>query len=212
LLKKKSKGTLGLERARAIIDAAGNSIGIREGRDALELELRQLLVRMELVRKQLSEIEQTIKGVIKKVPYIEILSSIPQVGQITLATILGEAGDFRQYQNVSQIIKLSGLNLYEISSGQHRGRKRITKRGRPLLRQMLYLAGLRLIKQEGVFSQFYKRLVEKGKAKPQAIVAMGCKLLRVLFAMVRDNRKFEEKDESPLLIVNQVRELSLIGA
>ena len=212
LLKKKSKGTLGLERARAIMNAAGNSIGIREGREALELELRQLLVRMELIRNQLSEIELTINGVIKKVPYIEILSSIPQVGQITLAAILGEAGDFRQYQNARQIIKLAGLNLYEISSGQHHGRKRITKRGRPLLRQMLYLAGLRLIKQKGAFYQFYKRLVEKGKAKPQAIVAMGCKLLRVLFAMVRSNSKFKEQNESPLLIVNQIRALPLIGA
>lgn len=194
------------------MDVAANSVGIKEGRGALELELKQLLVRMELIRKQLSEIEQTIKGVIEKVPYIEILSSVPQVGQITLAAILGEAGDFRQYQNARQIIKLSGLNLYEISSGQHHGRKRITKRGRPLLRQMLYLAGLRLTRQKGMFSQFYKRLVERGKAKPQAIVAVGCKLLRVLFALVRNNSKFEEKDESPLLIVNQVRELSLIGA
>jgi len=212
LLKKKSKGKLGLERARAIMDAAGNSIGIREGREALELELRQLLVRMELIRQQLSETELTINGVIKKVPYIEILSSVPQVGQITLAAILGEAGDFRQYQSARQIIKLAGLNLYEISSGKHHGRKRITKRGRPLLRQMLYLAGLRLIKQKGAFYQFYKRLVEKGKAKPQAIVAMGCKLLRVLFAMVRNNSKFKEQDESSLFMVNQIRALPLIGA
>ncbi len=194
------------------MDAAANSIGIREGREALELELRQLLVRMELVRNQLGEIEQTINRVIKEVPYIEILSSIPQVGQITLAAILGEAGDFRQYQNARQIIKFAGLNLYEISSGQHHGRKRITKRGRPLLRQMLYLAGLRLIKQQGAFYQFYKRLVERGKPKPQAIVAMGCKLLRVLFAMVRDNRKFKEQGENPALMINQIRALPLIGA
>lgn len=212
LLKQGSRKCLGLKRAQMIVEATRHSIGVQHGRTSLEMETQQLLERIEVNQKQLKEIEKQLASNLEKIPYIDVLLSIPQIGEITIATILGEAGDLRQYHNVRQIIKLAGLNLYEVSSGQYRGRKRIAKRGRPLLRQILYLAGLRLIKQKGFFYQFYRKLVEKGKAKPQAIVAVGCKLLRVLFAMVRDHRKFEEKIEDRPEYFRDEEKLLLVGA
>lgn len=122
---------------RLIIQTAHESIGIREGREILELELKQILERLEFIKKQIMEIEQTLKVRIKEVPKVETLLSLPAIGEISLGAILGEVGDMQQYHSAQQIIKLAGLNLYEISSGQSRGIKRISKRGRPLLRQTL---------------------------------------------------------------------------
>jgi transposase len=192
LLKKKTKGKLGVVRASLIVQAARVSIGIKEGRQVLELELKQLLDRLEFIRQQLKEVERSMKVALKKVPDIEILLSIPAIGEISLAAILGEIGDIRHYHSAREIIKLAGLNLYEISSGQHHGVKRISKRGRPLLRQMLYMASLRLIRAKGGFNDFYQRLIGKGKHKIPAIVAVMCKLVRVLFAMARDKQKYND--------------------
>jgi len=124
LLRKKTRGKLGINRAGLIVQTAQTSIGIKEGQVILELELKQILDRLEFIQKQLKEIEQTIKVIIKKVPDIDILLSIPAIGAISLATILGEVGDMQYYHSARQIIKLAGLNLYEISSGQHHGAKR----------------------------------------------------------------------------------------
>lgn len=192
LLRKKSRGQLGIARAGLIVRTAQISIGIREGRKILELELKQLLARLEFMSEQLKEIERTIKVVIKEVPDVDILLSIPAIGSISMATILGEAGDIKSYDSARQLIKLAGLNLYEKSSGQHHGIKRISKRGRPLLRQTLYMAALRLIKTKGNFYKFYQRLITKGKHKIQGVVAVMCKLVRVLFAMARDKQKYND--------------------
>lgn len=211
ILSQGSRGCLGLKRARSIVEAARDSVGVKNGLVALEMELRQLLDRIKISQRQLKEMENQIKTTLKRVPYAQVLLSIPQIGEISIATVLGESGDLKQYQNARQIIKLAGLNLYELSSGQHHGQKRITKRGRPLLRQILYLASLRLIKQKGSFYQFYQRLVGRGKAKIRAIIAVSCKLLRVLFALVRDNRMFEEKVAGSSATRLPVEELSLVG-
>lgn len=211
LLRQGSRGCLGLKRARAILEAARDSVGVKNGLKALEMELKQLLDRLEISQKQIKEIEKQMVITLEKVPYVDILSSIPQIGKITIAAVLGETGDLRQYQHVRQIIKLARLNLYEISSGQHRGRKRIAKRGRSLLRQILYLAGLRLIRQKGIFYRCYQRLVGRGKAKVQAIIAVSCKLLRVLFALVRDNRMYKERIEENITGRFPVEELTLAG-
>ncbi|WP_041432781.1 transposase [Syntrophothermus lipocalidus] len=46
------------------------------------------------------------------------------------------------YKNYKQVQKKAGLNLKENSSGQHKGKTTITKRGRPSLRQLMYQIAL----------------------------------------------------------------------
>lgn len=192
-LSQHSKGKLGIKRAVLVTEAAKNSVGVKSGLVSLEMELRQLLERIAFIRKQCQEIEEAMKKFLAGVPYSETLLSIPGIGEITVATILGEVGDLRGYHSAREVIKLAGLNLYEISSGEYHGQKRITKRGRPLLRLTLYMASLRMIRAKGKFNTFYQRLTEKGKAKTKGIVAVMCKLIRVIFAMVRNGQMFEER-------------------
>jgi transposase len=109
---------------------------------------------------------------------------------VTLATLLGETGDLRAYARARQLLKLAGLNLYEISSGTHQGRRRITKRGRPGLRRILYLAALRLLKRGAPFSGYYHRLRVR-LAGTQAVVAVMRKLLRVLHAVVHRGQAYD---------------------
>ena len=193
LLSQHSQGKLGIKRALSVTEAAQNSVGMKSGLFSLEMELKQVLKRFGLIKEQCQEIEKAMKQVLKEVSYSKILLSIPGMGEITSATFLGEVGDLKGYHSAQEVIKLAGLNLYEISSGEYHGQKRITKRGRPLLRLILYMASLRMIKRKGEFNKFYKRLTEHGKAKTKAIIAVMCKLIRVIFALVRDGQIFEKR-------------------
>jgi len=46
-----------------------------------------------------------------------------------VAGIIGEIGDFKKFKTRSEIMKLAGLDLYEISSGKMKGQRRIAKKG-----------------------------------------------------------------------------------
>jgi len=169
---------------------ARESIGIVEGLETARMEMRQLLESLELVEQRLQEVEAAQHAALEKVPYAELLLTVPQLGSVTVATILGETGDLRNYKNAEMVIKMAGYNLYTISSGMFRGKTRITKRGRPMLRRYLFLAACRLSKKGAPLREFHERLTAR-KAKPQVLVGSCRKLLRLLVAMVRDGKPYE---------------------
>ncbi len=109
---------------------------------------------------------------------------------MTVAIILGETGGLGHYRSAEEVIKLAGLNLYELSSGKHRGKRRITRRGRGVLRAGLYHAAVGVVRRNGPLRGFYERLRARGKYGTVALVAVACKLMRLLFALVRDQRYY----------------------
>jgi len=190
-MKKKSAYQWREEKATALLNAATQSIGITEGEVAISLSIKGLVEQLLLIRKQIKDTEDILKNLLDEHDEAQILLSMPQIGVITASEIIGETGGISKYSNAEKLIKLAGLNLYEISSGKHFGRKRITKRGRANLRQSLYNAALRMIKTKGIYREQYERHLSKGMKKPQAVVAISKKILRVLFSMIKNKQNFD---------------------
>lgn len=188
LLKRVSRGKLKLERARAVYEAARGSVGIREGERAICLEIRELLGAITATEGFIVAVEEEMGRALEQIPYSPFLLSVRGVGRVTVAGLIGEVGDFRKFHTLSEIMKLAGLNLFEISSGQHKGRRHISKRGRPLLRKLLFFAAINMVRQKGLLRPFYQRLVGRGMQRIKALVAVARKLLGILFALVRDQR------------------------
>ncbi|MCX5910899.1 MAG: IS110 family transposase [Deltaproteobacteria bacterium] len=183
-----SRGKLKLERARAVYEAASESVGIQEGERSLCLEIRELLGAIAATEGFVAVVEQEMAQGLGQIPYSPFLLSVRGVGKVTVAGLIGEVGDFRKFHTLAEIMKLAGLNLFEISSGQHKGRRHISKRGRPLLRKLLFFAALNMVRQNGLMRPFYQRLVGRGMRRIKALVAVARKLLGILFALVRDQR------------------------
>jgi hypothetical protein len=79
----------------------------------------------------------------------------------------------------------------ERSSGILRGTKRISKRGRPLLRQAAYMFAVRSITKGGLFRAEYEALCERnGGKKMKAVVAVMRSGLRPVYSVARDRRMF----------------------
>ncbi len=185
-----SRGHIDRARIAIIHRVSSHSVGLHEGLDAARLEMKQLLAALERVEHDLADVERAQETTLLQVPYAKLLLSVPGLGPVSVATILGETGDLRSYPSAEAVIKLAGYNLYQIASGSFKGKTRISKRGRPLLRHHLFLAALRLSKSGGPLGDFRDRLRER-KTGPEVAVG-GCrKLLRLLFALVRDGQSYE---------------------
>ena len=129
---------------------------------------------------------------LRQIPYSGSLLSIKGIGVITAAGLIGEVGDFRKFDTISEIMKLAGLDLYEVSSGKHQGQRRISKRGRSLMRKLLFFAAINAVKSKGIMHEPYQQMLERGMPKVKALIAISRKLLRVVFALARDNTKYVE--------------------
>lgn len=158
------------------------------GMGSFELELMNEQIKM--LSSQLKRVEARIMSIICEVPELahsmELLTSIPGVGNVTAWTFLGEvrgvevfdsAKELASFLGVCPLVRQSGTSL--MSPG------RISRQGNRAMRKALYMAAVGAIKTDGVFKQFFKRLVQHGKRPKVAIVAVMHKLLRVIYGVLK---------------------------
>lgn len=210
-LKAASHGRVGKNRAVLLTAAARDSIGVMEGLTAARLRLNHCLKEVLFWQQQLSETEEAMADALDKTGLAACLLTIPGIGVVTAASFLGETGDLTRFEDWRQVRKLAGYNLTENSSGQHKGKTRISKRGRPGLRNILYQASIVLVSKNPQFKTLYKHLKTRQKNPlkgKQALVAIACKLLRVMFTLAKENCLY---DPEKVLGPYRQRQLGLVA-
>jgi len=118
-------------------------------------EIKTLLAQYKALEQEIEQLLSQIENILKQIPGTEEMMSIPGVGMVTVAGFLAEIGNLEGYRHPRQIQKLAGLNLKENSSGKHKGQTRITKRGRPRLRALLYKCIMPLIAKNPEFKALH---------------------------------------------------------
>jgi transposase len=192
IMREVSRGKLGRERAEELIAAAKDSVGICEGRESIFLEMAYLNAKIENENVFIDALENQLDEYLQQIPYSSSILSVKGIGVVTAAGLIGEVADFKKFDTISEIMKLAGFDLYEISSGKHRGQRRISKRGRPLMRKLLFFAAINTVRSKGIMHKQYHQMLDRGMLKMKALVAISRKLLGLIFAIVRDNTKYVE--------------------
>jgi hypothetical protein len=195
-LRRVTRCRLGENKMEEIYSVAEKSVGIKEAKNSAELEMGLVLDEIDSLQLKLKKVVLRMKQCIDKTSYGKYLFSIPGINISTVGIFLGEIGDPLRYSCSGEIIKLSGLNLKEDSSGEHIGKKKISKRGRALLRWSLCRGFLSCINRgrNKELSLWYKDLVKNKKMeKTKAIVAGGTKLARIMFSLIKNKEFYDSK-------------------
>lgn len=186
LWKTEVKRAVGIKRAKLLVDKAKVSIGLTEGIEMAEYELKYLLDKYDTVMVKLEDLMVKVEAILKKIPCSKEMMLIPGLGLVTVAGFLAEVGDLSKYSHPRQIQKLAGLTLKEYSSGRHKGQTTITKRGRRKLRALLFKAILPMVAKNDEFKAlhyYYTTRINNPLKKKQSLIALCCKLMRVLYAI-----------------------------
>lgn len=185
---------VGLKRAKTLVATAKHSIGQKEGVNGARAELKVLLEDYALKRRQYEELWKQIQELCAKMPETKLLLAIKGIGLTTVAGFLAEVGDIRRFDSPKEVIKLAGLNLRENSSGKHKGKTTITKRGRARLRKVIFKAVIPLLATNEEFKQlheYYTTRQQNPLKKKQSVVAIGCKLVRVFWGITRSGKSYD---------------------
>jgi transposase len=192
IVRKISRGKLGIDRVEKLYHAAKESVGITEGKEAILLETSHLVSNIEAENRYIEGLEEQMMMYLEQIPYSHSILSIKGIGNITAAGLIGEVGDFKKFKTISEVMKLAGLDLFEVSSGKHRGRHHISKRGRALMRKLLFFTAINTVKSHGIMYAWYQKMLNNGTPKIKALIAVSRKLLRIIFALARDNTQYDE--------------------
>ncbi|HEX6986418.1 MAG TPA: transposase [Planctomycetaceae bacterium] len=111
------------------------------------------------------------------------MTGVPGVGAVTASRLVALPPELGTL-NRREVARLAGLAPVCRDSGTLRGRRAIGG-GRPEVRSALYMATLVATKHNPTLRAFYRRLVERGKAKMAALAAAMRKLLTILNALLK---------------------------
>ncbi|WP_308220402.1 IS110 family transposase [Lactobacillus delbrueckii] len=128
---------------------------------------------------------------------LEILTSIPGIGENTALRIISELGDIRRFNNPSQLNAFVGVDPQVYESGNLTAHLSISKRGTAIGRKVLYLAinQIQSAKKAGKpchIADYYekrKRSSETASHKKAAIASIH-KLLRTIFALIKNDQLY----------------------
>lgn len=148
---------------------------------------------LSALSKQFGEAERQLKEAVEESPMwkqkAELLTSVPGVGSGTARALIADLPELGQ-ANRQEIAKLVGVAPLNNDSGRMRG-KRTTWGGRASVRSALYMAALVATRCNQRLSNFYHRLLGRGKAKKVALVAVMRKLLVILNTMVKNGQPWK---------------------
>jgi transposase len=123
---------------------------------------------------------------------IDRIMSVAGVGLVIAGTILTETNALATFRASSQLCAYAGITPVPFQSGTSVHRKdRISKIGNPRLRKAMYQAAVCAIRCCAPFRTFYQRLLDHQKPKKVALIAVARKMLRVIFALVKQGTRFD---------------------
>jgi transposase len=176
----------------AILDSAATSLGLTC--TAGERHLLQVLAEELLrTRKAQMALARRIVVLVNQDPQMQLVgAAFGKATALVLETSLGSPLD---YPDAHAYLKAMGLNLKERSSGQHKGKLKITKRGPGRARHYLFLSAMRFVQKDPVVRAWYRKKVERDGRMPRhnALVAVMRKLGMAIWHVARgsafDSRK-----------------------
>jgi len=150
---------------------------------------------LEALHKELSEVDRAIDTEVRGSDIWrekeKLLASVPGVGPVIARTLLAEMPELGRLDR-REIAALAGLAPWTRQSGQWRGKSFIGG-GRASVRAVLFMGAITAARHNATLKAFHQRLIDAGKPKLVAIVAVARKLLTILNAIIRSGQAWKSE-------------------
>ena len=189
-----------LSKAKKIKELANNSY---PGIDVDSCEVNNLINIVDVISyngSKLNDVKQDIVKLARQTPYFNIINSIYGIGETSTAQIIAELGDINRFENIKQLNAFCGLDPTIIQSGKsinYHGP--ISKRGNRNARKILFITCCSIIRASVLHNMdnelllYYRKKQAENKHFKECIIACSTKLLRIIFAMCKNNSLYVQK-------------------
>lgn len=178
-----------------ISSIAENSFGVTFCLDSFSLQLNLLLKQIDFIDKQVKDVEKQIHILLDKIN--SPITTIPGIGCVLAATILGEIGDISRFSTPAKLVAYAGIDASVSQSGEYQStNNKMSKRGSPYLRKAIFQAALVASNCDPVFKAFYQKKRAEGKHHLTAVGAVARKLCYTIHAILKNNCTYQVQNIS----------------
>jgi len=118
-----------------------------------------------------------------------LLKSIPGIGGYLSASIIGELGDLRRFENEDRLSAYIGMIPAMRNSGSTEKTMGITPRGKSLIRSYLIEAAWVAVRRDPQMQAYYRR--HYGKNIKNVIVKVAHKLVKRMLSVIKNERPYQ---------------------
>lgn len=193
------------ESIQILLEFAQNSISrAKEDVEVHQLLLNQGLDRLDLLDEQIKFLERKIEDL-----FVEsegaVLLSVPGIAVITGAELYAEMGEISDFDHAGQLIKMAGTNpIVKQSGGRRPSYYGVSKQGRRSFRNAVYQVGKSLAVNNPEMKEKYLALKDRGKHTRQAYIALGNRMVRLAFSMIRHQTLYRT-NQNDYVLLDQIK-------
>ena len=202
-LRSLSRGKFSPQQFLRLKELAANTVGVNNS--IFDVELNSLLSLYKSLVKEINTIEKEINKLIEEVhPHY---MSVPGIGPLSAAVIYSEYGDISNFTNPGQMLAFAGIEPGINESGTESHGGKMVKRGSSQLRYTLINCCLPLIRFDMTFATYYAKKRGEGKPHRVAITHVAKKLIRVIYALERQDIDFNAqklRQSSGLILISPI--------
>ena len=140
--------------------------------------------------KQMKDLDKAISDLVATLPG-NPLATVAGIGPVYSAGILAEIGDIHRFKDQAALAKYAGLSWSRHQSGDFDAdHTHLIPSGNQYLRYFLIQAANKVRMHDPDYSAFYQKKFAETKTTPhkRALVLTARKLVRLVFALLRDNK------------------------
>ena len=133
------------------------------------------------LRNQIKVYESQIQKIMDT--HCTVIPSVPGVGYVTGASIVGEIGDVSRFKSSDKLLAFAGLDPVVYQSGNYDANKlKVSKRGSSYLRWAFHTVASIIIHYDSTFADYYSKKRKEGKHHLVALFLFREACSRRLFA------------------------------
>lgn len=193
VLSKASGGKQDLVFAQSLQALAPTAFYVYEGAEGFSFGLKCLAEAFVALDRVMDDLDTRLARLLQELPG-ELLQTLPGMSTKTSASFLGELGDPSRFASADKAVAWFGFDPAIAQSGTDDGQgRRMSKSGTKYGRRTMYLVTLAFIRAVPQARKKFRQLVRAGRAKREAVCIMAADLIKVCFAMLKSQSKFDPK-------------------
>lgn len=180
------------ELAQAAVTAADSQHTSVTGEKPTAQLVHTLAKEVMRLNEQVTAVDKLIEARFREHKHAEVITSMPGVGPLLGAEFVAATGeDMAPFGTPDRLAGFAGVAPAPRDSGKISGNLHRPKRYSRSLQRVFYTSALISIRSCDESRRFYDRKRAEGKRHTQAVLALARRRVNVLWALLRDGRRYE---------------------
>jgi len=170
---------------------SGNLTTFRQQAQALPRVRDEFTPVIKALQERLGAVDRQLAARARQQPAVKQLQAVPGIGLVS-ASALALRLQTMHFVTYHAFVAYLGLDLRVSDSGQHRGRRRLSRHGDAELRRLLYCCAQASVRAKASpFRMQYERELAKGLPTTGALCAVARKMAKVAWALVKSGQQYD---------------------